>query len=296
MFDLPFGVSLGGWTEYVGSVKTLTLQLVPHGGRIECQPPTGCPQVMRFGWRLGYVFGMVIGLAGVWLRRGLEESPEFLDAKAEMVGDNVAPANPLKDAFTKYYKEVLIVMCTVSIWCASSDAPHETLPFLAFPLPFPECPLPFVVLRCVKCRRSVLQVRRLLHGDDLDRNVLRHDERSGPCGLETASLCSCSSLPLLLVSPAPCPCSLFLLLLLGGARMMGVHRAKPTQPFVCTGVCDDGAARGRAHLAPLLRHLLRADAAHHHGQTPALSRAIHVGTPDGVGSEVQQKGSTSIEH
>eukprot|EP01052_Picozoa_sp_SAG31_P025406 SAG31_NODE_2225_length_6150_cov_2.229549_6_plen_151_part_00 len=74
-------------------------------------------QVQSYGWRIGYILGFGIGIFGKWLRKGLEESPEFEQAKAELASDNVAPSNPLRDAFTKYHKEVLMVMTTVSIWC-----------------------------------------------------------------------------------------------------------------------------------------------------------------------------------
>ena len=73
--------------------------------------------VMLYGWRVGYIIGFLIGIAGVQLRKGLEESPEFTQAKAEIDAEQVVPSNPLKDAFTKYNKEVLMVMTTVSIWC-----------------------------------------------------------------------------------------------------------------------------------------------------------------------------------
>lgn len=73
-------------------------------------------QVKSWGWRLCYVAGFALGLFGKHLRKGLEESPEFEKAKAELMKDNVAPPNPLKEAFTKYYKEVCIVATSTSIW------------------------------------------------------------------------------------------------------------------------------------------------------------------------------------
>ena len=72
--------------------------------------------VKSYGWRLCYIAGFGLGLFGDHLRKGLEESREFEQAKAELVGDNVAPPNPLKEAFTKYYKEVCIVSTSTSIW------------------------------------------------------------------------------------------------------------------------------------------------------------------------------------
>ena len=72
--------------------------------------------VKSWGWRLCYVAGFGLGLFGKHLRKGLEESPEFEKAKAELQGDHVAPPNPLKEALTKYYKEVCIVSTSTSIW------------------------------------------------------------------------------------------------------------------------------------------------------------------------------------
>ena len=73
-------------------------------------------QVRSFGWRLCYIAGFGIGIFGKHLRKSLEESPEFENAKKELAGDNVAPPNPLKEAFTKYRKEVAIVATSTSIW------------------------------------------------------------------------------------------------------------------------------------------------------------------------------------
>ena len=75
-----------------------------------------------WGWRVCYVAGFGLGIIGIQLRKGLEESPEFEKAKKELVGDNVAPENPLKEAFTKYHKEVLVVMTSVSM-CALPPPP-----------------------------------------------------------------------------------------------------------------------------------------------------------------------------
>lgn len=78
--------------------------------------------VKSYGWRICYVLGFGLGLFGKHLRKDLEESPEFEVAKAELQGENVAPPNPLKEAFTKYYKEVAIVSTSTSIWwCVASN-------------------------------------------------------------------------------------------------------------------------------------------------------------------------------
>jgi MHS family proline/betaine transporter-like MFS transporter len=76
------------------------------------------PAVESYGWRLAFVFGFMLGLSGVWLRRGLEESEEFMHAQAALQEQSEAPPpNPLKDAVTKYPKEVFTVVTVCSIWC-----------------------------------------------------------------------------------------------------------------------------------------------------------------------------------
>jgi MFS family permease len=70
-----------------------------------------------YGWRLAFVFGFLLGLSGVWLRRGLEESEEFMEAQSEIKAGDAPPPNPLKEAVTKYPKEVASVITVCAIWC-----------------------------------------------------------------------------------------------------------------------------------------------------------------------------------
>jgi MHS family proline/betaine transporter-like MFS transporter len=70
-------------------------------------------QLDAWGWRLPFIFGLLIGPAGLYIRRNLEESPEFSEA-----GPSVSP---LRDIF-KFQKERLliatgtVVMATVSVY------------------------------------------------------------------------------------------------------------------------------------------------------------------------------------
>ena len=45
---------------------------------------TGClthDQMLTWGWRLPFVAGLIIGAIGLWLRRGVDESPRFLETQ-----------------------------------------------------------------------------------------------------------------------------------------------------------------------------------------------------------------------
>ncbi|HTB40370.1 MAG TPA: MFS transporter [Reyranella sp.] len=43
-------------------------------------------QITRFAWRIPFLFGLLIALAGLWMRRTLQDSPEFSRATADMAG------------------------------------------------------------------------------------------------------------------------------------------------------------------------------------------------------------------
>ena len=72
-----------------------------------------------YGWRLAFLFGFLLGISGLWLRKGLEESEEFLAAQKEREEspDETIHVNPLTEALTKYPKQVGFVVAVCSIWC-----------------------------------------------------------------------------------------------------------------------------------------------------------------------------------
>ena len=70
-------------------------------------------QLESWGWRLPFIFGLLIGPAGYYIRKHLDESPEFSE-----VGST---ASPLKDIFAEQKERLLIgsgcvVMATVSVY------------------------------------------------------------------------------------------------------------------------------------------------------------------------------------
>lgn len=70
-------------------------------------------QLEGWGWRIPFIFGLLIGPAGFYIRHNLEESPEFATAEST--------ATPLRDIFTDYKERLLIgtgsvVMATVSVY------------------------------------------------------------------------------------------------------------------------------------------------------------------------------------
>jgi len=72
-------------------------------------------QLYDWGWRIPFLFGLLIGPAGFYIRRHLEESPEF--AAAERT------ETPLRDMFTQQKERLLIgtgcvIMATVSVYLA----------------------------------------------------------------------------------------------------------------------------------------------------------------------------------
>lgn len=64
--------------------------------------------VAAYGWRIAFIFGGVIGLLGFWLRRKLEETPEFADMK------HMASKHPLGELLRDYWKPVLLGIATTA--------------------------------------------------------------------------------------------------------------------------------------------------------------------------------------
>lgn len=70
-------------------------------------------QLEGWGWRLPFLFGLLIGPAGYYIRRHLDESPEFSEAGAT--------STPLRDIMTHQKERLLIatgsvIMATVSVY------------------------------------------------------------------------------------------------------------------------------------------------------------------------------------
>jgi MFS transporter, MHS family, proline/betaine transporter len=72
-------------------------------------------QLLSWGWRLPFLFGLLIGPAGLYIRRNLDESPEFANTERT--------TTPLRDTFAHQKLRLLIgtgsvVMATVSVYLA----------------------------------------------------------------------------------------------------------------------------------------------------------------------------------
>lgn len=63
-------------------------------------------QVQSFGWRIPFLLGLVIGIIGLFLRSGIDESPAFKKMKEA----GTLSKRPIKDAFKYHTKEILTVI------------------------------------------------------------------------------------------------------------------------------------------------------------------------------------------
>ncbi|ASW02437.1 MFS transporter [Paraburkholderia aromaticivorans] len=67
--------------------------------------------VAAYGWRFAFIFGGVIGLLGFWLRRKLEETPEFAHMK------QFASKHPFAELMREHWRPVLLGILTT---CATA--------------------------------------------------------------------------------------------------------------------------------------------------------------------------------
>lgn len=63
-------------------------------------------EVQSYGWRIPFILGLVIGIVGLFLRSGLDESPAF--KKMKEAGQ--LAKTPILDAFKYHWKEILTVV------------------------------------------------------------------------------------------------------------------------------------------------------------------------------------------
>ena len=54
-------------------------------------------QLVDWGWRIPYVFGLLVGPAGLYIRSRMTETPEFLDSRKPQHGADPRPAAPPSD-------------------------------------------------------------------------------------------------------------------------------------------------------------------------------------------------------
>jgi MHS family proline/betaine transporter-like MFS transporter len=63
-------------------------------------------QMLSYGWRLPFFLGIVIGVIGLYLRRGLDESPTFIRLKEA----GQLSKRPIREALQNHWKEISIVI------------------------------------------------------------------------------------------------------------------------------------------------------------------------------------------
>src|SRR5438045_7640046 len=91
-FSASWAFATGGMITVLASLFGVTLTTV-----------LSHEQLVDWGWRIPYVFGMLVGPAGLYIRSKLVETPEFLEAeKPETM--------PISDLLRRYPVEVLLAL------------------------------------------------------------------------------------------------------------------------------------------------------------------------------------------
>jgi MHS family proline/betaine transporter-like MFS transporter len=91
-FSAGWQFATGGMITVIASVFGVTLTtLLTH------------QQLVDWGWRIPYVFGMLVGPAGLYLRAKIVETPEFLEAE-------VPPTIPIRDLLRRHPLPVLLAL------------------------------------------------------------------------------------------------------------------------------------------------------------------------------------------
>ena len=60
-----------------------------------------------WGWRVPFLFGILIAFYGMHMRKNVPDSPEFLKAKAEVKEED---HTPVKELFLRYKKSIITVI------------------------------------------------------------------------------------------------------------------------------------------------------------------------------------------
>ncbi|WP_102261155.1 MFS transporter [Mesobacillus jeotgali] len=76
-------------------------------------------QFMSWGWRVPFIFSALLVVFGLWIRKGIDETPEFKEVQAK----GEIPKLPIADTLRYYWKEVLITIGAKVV---------ETAPFYIF--------------------------------------------------------------------------------------------------------------------------------------------------------------------
>lgn len=76
-------------------------------------------QFMTWGWRVPFIFSALLVVFGLWIRKGIDETPEFKEVQQK----GEIPKLPIVDTLRYYWKEVLITIGAKVV---------ETAPFYIF--------------------------------------------------------------------------------------------------------------------------------------------------------------------
>jgi len=87
-----------------------------------------------YGWRICFWFGILFGVAGIYLRRGISDSDEFEEALEH--DDRVKSvqveggSNPVRSALEGYWRQMLLVSGVISVYCMAFYTYFIWWPFL----------------------------------------------------------------------------------------------------------------------------------------------------------------------
>jgi len=68
--------------------------------------------MQEYGWRIPFLAGIIIGVVGIWLRRNLDESPDFQKVKDA----GALPQNPVIEVLKEMPKEIFQLSCMVLLF------------------------------------------------------------------------------------------------------------------------------------------------------------------------------------
>jgi len=128
--------------------------------------------VPLYGWRIAFIFGGLIGLLGFWLRRKLEETPEFAHMK------HLASKHPFAELWRDHWRAVVVGVLTTA-----STAGYNGLLFAHMPA-YLEKVLhydPHTVAVAQNVALATASIGILIVGYLSDRLPRRHLMRAGAC-------------------------------------------------------------------------------------------------------------------
>jgi metabolite-proton symporter len=110
-----------GKKGFYGSVPQTGVTVGLLLGTLSISAMTALPedQFSAWGWRIPFILSAVLVFIGLWIRKGIDETPEFQEAKES---GNISKV-PLLDTFRYHWKSVLIAVALKS---------GETAPFYIF--------------------------------------------------------------------------------------------------------------------------------------------------------------------